>query len=172
MNARNITETIGIVLPSIGIILFFMGYRSIALLSLIIWYLGFGFVGLAFYSYQHKNYKASMFFLSITVPNILLPFRRSFYFWLKTWNAIFLGQLSNEAMWEGLSKVDPNYLGTDDNKARYYMTLAALYLDMKKQIDARMYAQIAYNHAKDANIRNAIEDLMSKISNAEQRSEI
>ena len=96
----------------------------------LLWYTLYGFVGLAFFLSARKKPAFSNLLLRITIAQTLLPFRKSFYFWTKSTNAILKNPANTKEALYIANKVDIGGLGTSHNKAFFLSYLAALYFDM------------------------------------------
>lgn len=107
-----------------------------------IWYLLFGFVGLAYKTRTMRKTKLSNLFLYVTMPVTLVPFRKAFYYWTKAINISLRDPDNTEIRQKVLDaaiKVNPNHLYADNNKAMFYSFLSAVFLDVKDVESARMY---------------------------------
>ena len=111
-------------------------------LCLTTWYLLYGFVGMAYNACAKGRLALSQFFLSITIPFALYPFRRANYYWLKAANLVSSKPRDRDASRQALEitgMVDIDGLLTDNNKASFFTFLAALHLDLGNIDLVRIY---------------------------------
>ena len=143
MNKRFVIEISSLIILFLGIILFYYNFRLIALLLYLIWYLIFGMVGLAFYCSTHKKIKMSNFFLAITIPVILLPSRKAFYYWTKAVNSTLADSARASVAYDLAMKVNPDNLLTDNNRCMYFSFVAALLFDTGEKERALHFLALA-----------------------------
>jgi hypothetical protein len=120
-------------------------------------------VGLAF-SYSVKNkLKLSNFFLSISIPITLLPFRRAFYYWTKSVNVLFGDPGDLSKAYELAKKVKPDNLYTDNNKCFFFSFYAAILSDSGDKEQARHYLEMAQHLPHKKEFDHTIEQLKEEI---------
>ncbi|GLC83283.1 hypothetical protein LBYZC6_53970 [Lacrimispora brassicae] len=100
-------------------------------------------VGLAFILSAMKKTKLSNFFLNISIPMTLLPFRKAFYYWTKAVNVILADSTCISEAYEITKKVNPDNLYTDNNKSFFFSFLAALLYDLGNKEMALNYLEMA-----------------------------
>ena len=170
MNKRRLTEYAAII--PLCLFLVFAYYRVwwVSAVLYLVWYFLYGFVGLAYAVNTKRMLKLSNFFLAITAPYILLPFRKAFYYWTKAVNVTQKSPDNIEATkkaFELSQKVNVDSLYTDKNKAVFLLFRAALYLDLNDKEAARKYLDKArlLTHNKQTNeILERLEELYSAMS--------
>ena len=163
MVKRKITEYAGIVIILLCVILIFLRFYWVAAIVYVLWYILFGFVGLAFYFSSRRKIALSNLFIRITVHPTLLPFGKSFYFWTKSVNLILKDSTNIKKAYSLAEKVNIDNLYIDNNKAMFCSYLASLYNDLGEKTLAEKYIQIAQNipHNKmlDETINRLIEEI-------------
>ena len=75
----------------------------------------------------------SDFFIMLTMQKTLLPFRKSFYFWVKSFNVILRDPKNVSLAYEYAQKVNIDNLYTDNNKSMFYSYLASIYADLNQK---------------------------------------
>jgi hypothetical protein len=142
MAKRVISEYIGIVLAAAALVMAYRGFWTAFYPIVLLWYLLYGFVGLASTFNKKRMFKLSEFFLIITLPFLLVPFRKAFYYWIKAMNVIALKPIEVGSVLKALAyteKVKPASLYTDNNKATFFSFVATLYCGMNNKALARDY---------------------------------
>ncbi len=130
MKKRFVIEYLALI-PLLGCVFFLLRKQPIpALIFYALWYFLFGFVGLASYCHTKQKLRLSKFFLAITTPILLVPFRKAFYYWLKAIHALMKDTENVKIPFALAKKVNPEHLYTDHNRCMFYSFLAALYIDM------------------------------------------
>lgn len=138
------------------------------------WYFLYGFVGLA-HLLSRSNKHATLFFLLMTCPYILVPFRKSFYYWIKSQNLLQRKPEKIQAAFTLAQKVKVDSLYTDNNKAIFYSYLAALHFDLGHAEEAKTYLclsdSLSHHSSLDAvlaNLRNTIDSNANSADNMEE----
>ena len=149
---------------SLCVILICLRYYWSAAIIYVIWYLLYGFVGLAFFFSTARKFFLSNLLLRIAFYPTLVPFRKSFYFWTKSVNKILRDSTDIERAYSLAEKVNIDNLYTDNNKAMFYSYLASLHLDLGNRPLAIKYIDIAKDlpHKKmlDETINRVYEEIM------------
>ncbi len=133
MKKRLISEYSSIILIMAIILLLKLNLYSVAAAICVLWYMLFGFVGVAFSLSIKKKAKLSNIFIVLTLPTLLLPFRKSFYYWVKSVNAVLLNSNNIEKAYGYAQKVNIDGLYTDNNKSMFYAYLAGILLDLNQR---------------------------------------
>lgn len=133
MKKRLISEYFAFVLMFFAVLFFLTKVYIVFLGVLFIWYVLFGFVGIAFILSTMRYIKLSNFFIMVTLPKLLLPFRKSFYFWVKSVNIILKDPKNVSLAYEYAQKVNIDNLYTDNNKSMFYSYLASIYADLNQK---------------------------------------
>lgn len=159
MRKRLISEYAAVLLL-FGCLVFLIGrFFWIAAVFWVLWYLLYGFVGLAFSFTSRKKTGASNIFLRITVVPFLLPFRKAFYYWTKSANVTAKNPKDTQKAFELAQKVNVQALYTDNNKTMFYVYYAALSFDMGDGDTALVYIQ----KAKDLPHREALDEGIDRL---------
>ena len=119
-----------------------------------LWYVLYGFVGLAHFFSLAREVALSNIFLTITLYPTLLPFRKAFYFWTKSVNIVLKNSTDIEKASTDTAadaekalllakKVNIDDLYTENNKAMFLSYLVSLYLDLGDKEQAHYYIQEA-----------------------------
>ena len=128
-----------------------------ALLLYVLWYLLFGMVGLAFSYSVKRKLGLSNFFIKISIPIILVPFRKAFYYWTKAVNVILADSAEAPKAYVIAKKVNPDSLYTDNNRCMFFSFFAALLNDMGDKEKALYYLgkaeQLPHNAALDDTLK-------------------
>lgn len=147
-----------------GILLIFMKLYVPAIFVFVIWYCLYGMVGLAFSCSIKGNLKLSNFFLYISVPMTLMPFRKSFYYWTKAVNVLLLNPAEVSEAYEIAQKVNVEKLYTDNNRSFFYCFFAALLNDLGERKKALEYMEMAEQIPHKEFVDVALEKLRGEIS--------
>lgn len=143
MIKRRVSEYSSFVVSLLGILLICIRLYLPAIIVFIVWYCLFGMVGLAFSCSTKGNVKLSNFFLNVTIPVTLLPFRKAFYYWTKSVNVVLLNSAHASEAYETAKKVKVDNLYTDNNKSFFYCFFAALLNDLGDKESAIKYMEIS-----------------------------
>ena len=158
MIKRRISEYSTFVLLIFGILLIFMRLYVPAIFVFVIWYCLYGMVGLAFTCSIRGNLKLSNFFLYISVPMTLMPFRKSFYYWTKAVNVLLLNPAEVSEAYEIAQKVNVEKLYTDNNRSFFIVALlndlgerekALEYMEMAEQIPHKESVDLALKKIRE-----------------------
>ena len=159
MKKRVISEYSSFVILICIVLFYYFKLNLFAFLLSVLWYALFGMVGLAFSLSVKRKTKLSDFFLKITIPITLLPFRKAFYYWTKSVNLIFTDTESVIKAYEIAVKVDPDNLYTDNNKCMFFSFIASLLSDSGNKEKAIQYLE----RAKQLPHKEALDDTLKKL---------
>lgn len=167
MAKRYISEGLGIALIIGSLILVFLKQPIWAALLFIIWYFLFGFIGLANSCSRAKKIGLSNFFLAITCPYLLLPFRKCFYYWIKSQNLFTTSPHNAAKAYVLAKKVNTHALYTPGNKAAFTLYTAALNASLGYTQEARDSLNQMYQYPYTVKQDTAAKHLLELIEKTE-----
>ena len=119
---------------------------------------------------HYKHYANTAFIKYISddnSPRDASPFRKAFYYWTKAINIGLCNPDDQEALrkaFELASKVNPDNLYTDNNKAMFFSYFAALHLDLGSKDIAREYLDRSSALPHRAQLDTMLEKLYSALN--------
>ena len=134
-------ENFEYVLLLLFLVCFVLGKLWLMLALAVLWYLLYGFVGLAERMVQTGHRRLAQFYLALTFPYLLLPFRRAWYYMLGILALPAEPVYPAETALAMAKKCRPEALGNDNNRSYYHGICAHVYAELGDLPEAK--AQLA-----------------------------
>lgn len=112
----------------LGVLGIVTNHTALGMILLLLWYLLFGFVTLGHTMLLKDKLKISDFFLTITLPYLLLPYRKAYYYLSKSMLTLQKHGNTQKAL-EYAQRVKIKSFDTDNEKSFFYSYLCSLYMD-------------------------------------------
>lgn len=127
MKKRN-SELIPCFLIFLGVLGIVTNYTALGNIILLLWYLLYGFVTLGHTYLLKEKLGLAQFFLTITLPYLLLPYRRAYYYLSMSMLTLQKTGDTEKAL-KPAQRVKAKHFDSDNEKSFFYSFLCSLYMD-------------------------------------------
>ena len=147
---------------------FVLGKLYLMLALAVLWYLLYGFVGLAERMIQTGHRRLAQFYLKVTFPYLLLPFRRAWYYMLSILALPAEPVYPADTALALSRKLNPEALGNDNNRSYYYGIVAHIQTELGNVPEARTQLEKARALKHNAGFDKLYQDIEERILKKEQ----
>ncbi len=150
------------------LVCFVLGKLWLMLMFAVLWYLLYGFVGLAERMVQTGHRRLAQFYLALTCPYLLLPFRRAWYYMLGILALPAEPAYPAQTALAMAQKLRPEALGNDNNRSYYYGICAHVYTELGDLPQARSQLARARELKHNPGFDKMYGDIEARISKKEK----